>query len=134
MSDLDEGLIARHLPNERLGSLRDQLLSEHYRVFELSGVSNRVDFVRVIKERLPLDPPIHAGGWDAIEDSLSSALIDLPGDRFAIIWHNANVMMESEPEEFLTVESVLSDAASSLAGECGKILRIFFMGDGRSSI
>ncbi len=127
---LEEGSWACHLPEERLDALHRQLVKEEFCVFRLDSIASNADFVRVIKEHLPLNPPIVFGGWEAIKDSLFNGIADLSERKIAIVWKDAHKLMDAEDEEFATAIIVLINVMEDLKTECEKTLRAYLVDDG----
>ena len=128
---LEEGSWACHLPEERLDALHRQLVKEEFCVFRLESISSRADFVRVIKEHLPLNPPIVLGVWEAINDSLFNGIADLSERKIAIVWKDAHKLMDAEDEEFAIAINVLISVVEDLKRECEKTLRVYLVDDGK---
>lgn len=128
---IENGQFTRYLSEERLEWLRAQLSQEGYRIFDLDGIANESDFLRVIKDRLPLNPPIYSGNWNAISDSLFEGLIDLPEKKIAIVWNRAHTLMNSDLENFTLAVLVFSEVAALIPKYSEKTFRTFLVDDGQ---
>jgi hypothetical protein len=79
------------------------------------GVRNRDTFFEAVRQRFPLDPPVHTNySWEALKDSLWSGIDALDIARVVIVWPNWRVMAEAAPRDYEIAASVWEDLAEQL--------------------
>lgn len=89
---------------------------EGWKVFVLpDGISDHEGFFRAARALFPLDPPLASyDNWDALADSLSAGLYDLPDRRIAILWPDTTVRIP-HPTTYEIALGVLEQVQASLA-------------------
>lgn len=109
----------RRVPGSALDGLEDHLVQEGWKVYRLaSGVRSEADFFRAAIAVLPTDPPYlphHNLVWDALDDCISSGLIDTPDQRIAIVWPDPYLLQAHDPKAHEIAESILTRLPPLLA-------------------
>lgn len=101
-----------------LQSLDRFLRESGFTVFELNGkqVEDAQSFFAESIKILPQDPQLNGNiNWDAFTDSLWGGLANLGQDRVAIIWTNADRMLEHGLQDLLVASGCFEHIASTMA-------------------
>lgn len=113
-------------PND-IARLREQLAQRGFRVYELDGskISNGDSLLAEVKQKLPQDPLLIGKTikWDAVADSLWGGLDSLAAERTAIIWANADCILENRPTDLATAIRVFRQVADTLADPTSGVSR-----------
>lgn len=105
-------------------------------VFELIGVETAQAFFHAAMQALPMDPAISGRvNWNALSDSLFGGIDASIKKRVAIVWHGADLLLETDPESFSIAQIVLADVSDCLRRERNErrteaCLRSFLLGKG----
>lgn len=82
-----------------------------------SNISDKASFVEGIRAGVPLDPPVMAPNWDALEDSIWEGICSLSEPSVVIVWPNADVMERRSPAEFAVATELLDSITRTLASD-----------------
>ena len=108
------GMTTEHFKSMAMRDVQ-HLAGSGWVVFELpSGIRSKADFCQVMRETFPLDPPLHTDHWDALSDSLWSAIDSLNKERVCIVWRSPDEMRRAAPQDYEIAVEVLSDVAETL--------------------
>ncbi len=105
------------LASEQLDDTRVRLIKSGFTFFELPGerIGTLEAFFRVAAEALPADPPLSGKpNLEAFLDSVWEGISCLQAERIALLWSNADVLMERSFQEVLIIVDSLHDIARSL--------------------
>jgi hypothetical protein len=105
------------LASEQLDETRAQLIKSGFTIFELPGerVVTLEAFFSVAACVLPADPPLSGRpNIDAFLDSIWEGISCLHAETIALLWSNADVLMERSFQDVLIVVDLFHDIARSL--------------------
>jgi hypothetical protein len=108
----------RHDTRENVRAAEPRLRGDGWHVFVLpEGIDSKTRFFDAVVRTFPLDPPLARlrDVWDALYDSLSAGLLDVPAAKIAILWPDAYRLALSEPESH--------EIATEILGELAEVLR-----------
>lgn len=122
---------------DSLGSLRGELERDEFRVFELHGshIHDKVTFFEEAARSLPHpDNLVARRSWDALADILWEGFASAGCPRTAILWTDADQMLERGLlPELLTASQCFDDIASQLLSVNPPVmLRTFLVGVGEN--
>ena len=140
MEKFKNGPFIQYIKSSSLPELYNVLADDECRVFELDGnvINDAESFFASIITILPLDPPLSGKvRWEAFSDSLWYGMDGLAktSPHVAILWKNAENMMQHDFTAFQTAIACLEDVASTVATDEYGIempvkLRVFLLGQG----
>lgn len=125
--------------NDRdLTVLKGLLEQEKFALLEIDGtaVHDSRSFFLQVRDRLPLDPPlVGAVNWDALSDSLSAGVMGLPEARVALIWTEAQNMLDGGLPHLLDAVDTLFGVARSVYSPSSEVVSpkemlVFLVGRG----
>jgi hypothetical protein len=117
--------------------LEQRLRELGWHVILFGGVDSRNSFFEKARA-LPADPPMGPyPNWDGFSDSLSGGLIDFDKPLVAIVWRDAHLLRDAEPESFTEALDVFEQVVANqwLAQKRGHTrnrVRFFILGSGPS--
>ena len=88
-----------------------------WRVFVLpDGIDSKRSFFDAVTATLPLDPPLARARdvWEALDDSLWQGLHDLPDDQVAVLWPDAGILAEADPDAYEVVLGIFTALSRGL--------------------
>jgi hypothetical protein len=115
--------------------LQEVLAREGFRIYPLDGstICDKRSLFEAFRRDMPLSPPLLLVNliWDALADSLGGGLAGQPEERAAILWLDADRMLNGNLS-LLTeaVEVIVGEAQNLLSPPHPVILRVFLLGDG----
>jgi hypothetical protein len=89
-------------------------------IFELNGkeIYDAKSFFIAAKLVLPMDPPLSGKvNWDAFSDSLWYGIDNLNQQKIAVLWKQADNMMNLEARNFQIAVECFEDVATSIVEE-----------------
>jgi hypothetical protein len=96
---------------------RSALQDDGFEVFVIpEGVESKSTFFDAVRDTFPLDPPLEGRDvWDALDDSLSSGLLDLEARKIAVVWPDAHRFEVADPAEYEIARDILGSLAGPLS-------------------
>jgi hypothetical protein len=108
----------KSVPAEAVSSFIADLQKDGYTIYQLDPVFGASDFFSMVRERLPLDPPLSGRvNWNAFTDSLWNGIDSSGSAKNAIIWHNPRRMADNEPDAYREAVECLHDVISDFRKE-----------------
>lgn len=142
-----------HLSQHEIGTFRVSCIASRYEEtlrtdLERAGfacywldshcITDKESFLKELSRGcgLSVDPAIKLTSWDATADLLWQGLMEQPKNKVAIIWRNANVMLDGKLQLLLDCLEFLQGVAETVEKQevtvdCHPVLvRVVLMGDG----
>jgi hypothetical protein len=100
------------------------------RPFDGAGVANAHDLWQAAVAQLGIEM---VGGWDGFADRMWSALLpdDDEGDRVALVWEHADVLVAGDLRAFLTAFDTLTTIGRQAYEQHIQVLT-FYLGEGKN--
>lgn len=122
-----------------MGALEETLRDEGYAVLRLDGadIHDQESLLRQAERDLPFPPDLPPRGWDGFLAGLWNGLAGLDSAEVAIVWTDADRMLEGGLEDLLVAARLFGSLASQVGTtERGfpreTVLRTFLVGEGRN--
>ena len=100
--------------------LRTLLAAQGFELLVLRGhgVRDKATFLDQVAADLPRTDGLQPHNWDAFADVLWNVLYDLPHDRVALLWTDADVIVGSDLQDFVDALLAITGVARSvMSGE-----------------
>ena len=111
-----------------LDSIKTVLVTSGFTIFELPDdqISDIEAFFRAVVQVVPTDPPLSGRlNADAFVDSVWEGFRLLGVDKVAILWKNADKMLNGGLQDLITISDLLQEIARTLKGAGGGRLPYF---------
>lgn len=102
--------------------IKEVFVESGFTLFELTGdhISNMESFIQAAVRVVPNDPPLSGRpNADAFLDSVWEGFRLLGVDKVAILWKNADTMLNGGLQDLLVISDLFQEVARSLRGSGG---------------
>ena len=127
------------ISNRNIKEIKEVLTEKQFKLYEINGetIIDDKTFFKVVSETLPLNPKLSGKvNYDAFVDSFWEGLVDQGDEEVAVIWYEAQNMIEHGVGDLLKISECFHDLAHSLLKENGQdksiSLFVFLVGKGRN--